>query len=315
MTEYAVEVKGLYKDYKSYGKDRNVKHALRGIDLSIPRGVIFGILGPNGAGKSTFINILAGQTIKTSGLVKIWGFDQDVNPRQSRASIGVVPQELNCDPFFSPHESLHVQAGLYGVPRSERKIDQILQDVGLTDQAQAYVRALSGGMKRRLLLAKAMTHNPPVLILDEPTAGVDLSLRRQLWMLVRRLNEQGVTIILTTHYLEEAQEMCDQIAIINHGKVVTCQDKSSMLESLDMRQLFVKPLHSITCVPDSLGNSELFKVDIKNDDRLTFTYSRKNIAPMEIIQMVSACGIEFEDFSTKEPRLEDVFVYLTQDVV
>ena len=217
MTEYAIEAVGLKKVYAPRA-GQPAKEALKGIDLRVPAGSIFGLLGPNGAGKSTFINILAGLVIKSAGRVKIWGFDQDVNPRMSRASIGVVPQELNIDPFLSPFEALEVQAGLYGVPQRERRSAELLEALGLADKAQAYARTLSGGMRRRLLVCKAMVHNPPVLVLDEPTAGVDIELRRQLWEYVRDRNERGVTIILTTHYLEEAEAMCDRVAIIDRGR-------------------------------------------------------------------------------------------------
>ena len=211
----AIEIEGLRKIYSGSGKSAP-KEALKGIDLSIPRGSVFGLLGPNGAGKSTLINILAGLVVKTEGAVRIWGWDQDKNPRQSRASIGIMPQELNLDPFFTPRGSLEVQAGLYGVPRSQRRSDEILKFVGLEDKAEAYARTLSGGMRRRLLLGKALVHRPHILVLDEPTAGVDIQLRQMLWNNVRKLNqEEGMTIILTTHYLEEAEEMCDEIAIIN----------------------------------------------------------------------------------------------------
>ncbi|MEL6691113.1 MAG: ABC transporter ATP-binding protein, partial [Pseudomonadota bacterium] len=216
----AIEITGLRKTYAASGNSA-AKEALKGVDLAIPAGSVFGLLGPNGAGKSTLINILAGLVLKTSGKVSIWGFDQDKNPRQSRASIGVMPQELNLDAFFTPRGSLDVQAGLYGVPRSQRRTEEILEFVGLADKADAYARSLSGGMRRRLLLGKALVHQPQVLVLDEPTAGVDIELRQMLWSNIRRLNkEQGTTIILTTHYLEEAEEMCDEIAIINHGEVI-----------------------------------------------------------------------------------------------
>ena len=222
MLQNAIEVRGLRKIYEA---SRGVaKEALKGVDLDVPAGSIFGLLGPNGAGKSTFINILAGLVIKTSGSVRIWGFDQDVNPRQSRAAIGVVPQELNLDAFFTPAQALEVQAGLYGVPKAERRTMEILQAVGLADKSDAYSRTLSGGMRRRLLVAKALVHAPAVLVLDEPTAGVDIELRQMLWSYVKELNASGTTIILTTHYLEEAEEMCDRIAIINHGEVVACDD-------------------------------------------------------------------------------------------
>ncbi|MHB8530113.1 MAG: ABC transporter ATP-binding protein, partial [Caulobacteraceae bacterium] len=219
LPDYAIEAKGLFKTYPAT-KASPAMAALKGIDLAIPRGSIFGLLGPNGAGKSTFINILAGLTKKSSGKVFIWGRDIDERPREARAAIGVVNQEIAADPFFTPRESLDVQAGLYGVPARERRTDHLLAALGLSDKGGAYVRQLSGGMKRRLMVAKAMVHNPPVLILDEPTAGVDVELRRQLWNYVVALNHQGVTVVLTTHYLEEAEELCDTIAIINRGEVV-----------------------------------------------------------------------------------------------
>src|SRR5437764_3913513 len=215
----AIAISGLSKVYRGRA---GAKPALDAVDLAIPRGSLFGLLGPNGAGKSTLINILAGLVVKTAGRAAIWGVDIDKQPRQSRAAIGVVPQELNIDPFFTPREMLDLHAGLYGVPRRERRTDEILAAVGLTDMADAYARTLSGGMRRRLMVGKAMVHSPPVLVLDEPTAGVDVELRRQLWDHVRELNARGATILLTTHYLEEAEELCDRIAIIDRGKVVAC---------------------------------------------------------------------------------------------
>src|SRR3974390_497400 len=222
LPEFAIEARGLTKTSPA-SRGRPAPPALKSIDLAIPRGSIFGLLGPNGAGKSTFINILAGLTKKPSGKVTVWGRDIDHRPRDARAAIGVVPQEIAADVFFTPRESLDVQAGMYGVPRKDRITDELLAALGLADKANAYVRQLSGGMKRRLMVAKAMVHNPPVLILDEPTAGVDVELRRQLWDYVVGLNRQGVTILLTTHYLEEAEELCDIIAIMNHGEVVACE--------------------------------------------------------------------------------------------
>jgi ABC-2 type transport system ATP-binding protein len=219
--EYAVELRALDKRYAASGHGAS-KHALIEVDLAIPRGALFGLLGPNGAGKSTLINILAGLVNKTSGEAAIWGFDIDRAPRRARSAIGVVPQELNIDPFFTPRELLELQAGLYGVPPEERRSDEILGILGLSDKAEAYARTLSGGMRRRLMVAKAMVHDPPVLVLDEPTAGVDVELRQQLWAHVRELNRRGTTILLTTHYLEEAEELCDQIAIINHGRIIAC---------------------------------------------------------------------------------------------
>ena len=221
-------MKGLNKIYRALGKGE-AAHALVDVDLSIPRGSLFGLLGPNGAGKSTLINILAGLVNKTGGQATVWGCDIDENPRQARAAIGVVPQELNIDPFFTPRELLELQAGLYGVPPRERRTDEILTALGLGDKAHSYARTLSGGMRRRLMVAKAMVHNPPVLVLDEPTAGVDIELRLQLWAHVEELNNRGTTVLLTTHYLEEAEELCDRIAIINHGKVIAWDTKRALL--------------------------------------------------------------------------------------
>ena len=224
MPEFAVEVRGLNKIYRPSGKTE-ANHALIDVDLAIPRGSLFGLLGPNGAGKSTLINILAGLVNKTSGQAAVWGYDIDRDARQSRAAIGVVPQELNIDPFFTPRDLLELQAGLYGVPPGERRSDEILAALGLTEKAHAYARTLSGGMRRRLMVAKAMVHNPPVLVLDEPTAGVDIELRLKLWNQVEEMNRSGTTVLLTTHYLEEAEELCDRIAIINHGRVIACDTK------------------------------------------------------------------------------------------
>jgi ABC-2 type transport system ATP-binding protein len=231
LPQYAIEATGLTKTYAA-SKKMPAKQALKGIDLQIPRGSIFGLLGPNGAGKSTFINILAGLVNKTSGSVKIWGIDADKKPRESRAALGVVPQEINMDPFFTPRETLELMAGFYGVPAGERRTDEILDALGLGDKKHAYVRQLSGGMKRRLMVAKAMVHSPPILILDEPTAGVDVELRKlAVGTMCCKLNAQGVTVVLTTHYLEEAQEMCDQIAIVNHGQVVVVRADAEAAEA------------------------------------------------------------------------------------
>ena len=239
MQEYALQAKGLSKTYKAVGPTA-AKQALKGIDLAVPRGSIFGLLGPNGAGKSTFINILAGMVVKSGGMAEIWGFDIDKNPRQARASIGIVPQELSIDPFFTPGEIMDLQAGMYGVPKSQRRTLEILTAMGLDDKLDAYARTLSGGMRRRLLVAKALVHNPPVLVLDEPTAGVDIELRRQLWDYVIELNKAGVTIVLTTHYLEEAEELCDTIAIIDQGELRACDSTQNLLAQIDNKTILVR---------------------------------------------------------------------------
>ncbi len=305
VTEYAIEARDIRKTY-SGGRGQPPKEALKGFDLLIPRGSIFGLLGPNGAGKSTFINILADLVNKTSGTVSIWGFDIDEHPRQSRASIGVVPQELNMDPFFTPAEVLDLQAGLYGVPKSERRTMEILRAVGLEDKADAYARTLSGGMRRRLLVAKALVHNPPVLVLDEPTAGVDIELRKQLWAYVRELNDRGTTIVLTTHYLEEAEELCDTIAIINDGDVVACKPKDTLLQMIEQKQLVVKPANG-AAAPD-LGD---FKVESRADGCFVVTYSPEDVTAGEIIARIQAAGIGIDDITTQQSDLEDVFLQLT----
>ncbi|WP_071798247.1 ABC transporter ATP-binding protein [Natronohydrobacter thiooxidans] len=301
MTQHAIEITGLRKTYVG-GKE-----ALKGVDLTIPAGSIFGLLGPNGAGKSTLINILAGLVNKTSGQVRIWGFDQDVNPRQSRAAIGVMPQELNMDPFFTPRGALDVQAGLYGVPKSQRRTDEILEMIGLADKAEAYARTLSGGMRRRLLLGKALVHGPRVLVLDEPTAGVDIELRQMLWANVRRLNAQGMTIILTTHYLEEAEAMCDEIAIINHGEVVVRDRTTALLGRLDAKTLVLR----LEVPVPGLVLPEGVKPEQRPDGRLALTYPRSAVSAGDLLAAVARAGGVVVDISSEEPDLEDVFLSLT----
>lgn len=305
MTVNAIEIRALRKIYAAQ-KGAGPKTALNGVDLDIPTGSIFGLLGPNGAGKSTLINILAGLVLKTSGQVRIWGFDQDVNPRQSRASIGVMPQELNMDPFFTPRGALEVQAGLYGVPRSQRRTAEILDLIGLTDKAEAYARTLSGGMRRRLLLGKALVHAPQILVLDEPTAGVDIELRQMLWANVRKLNAQGMTIILTTHYLEEAEEMCDEIAIINHGELVVRDKTQALLAHLDAKTLLLSLRADM-----ALQLPEGVSAEKQADGRIALTYSRTRISAGDILSAVSASGAEILDVTSQEPDLEDVFLSLT----
>ncbi len=307
--DLALEAIDLRKTYQGRRHTAPME-ALKGINLQIPRGSIFGLLGPNGAGKSTMINIFAGLTRKTSGKGSIWGFDIDEAPRQARAAIGVVPQEINMDPFFSPLESLEFQAGFYGVPKRERRSMEILDAMGLADKANAYVRELSGGMKRRLLIAKALVHNPPVLVLDEPTAGVDIELRRQLWDYVRDLHSRGSTIILTTHYLEEAQELCDQIAIINHGEVVACERKDDLLKRMDHKTLVIEPVEPLFAIP---ANLDAYDAELREDGALAITYRFGHQSVAELIEQVRAANIRINDLQTKEPDLEDVFLALTND--
>lgn len=307
MGTNAIEIRGLVK---TYGGRRGSpeKQALKGIDLDIPRGSVFGLLGPNGAGKSTLINILAGLVVKTAGQVTIWGFDQDVNPRQSRASIGVMPQELNLDPFFSPRGALEVQAGLYGVPKSQRRSDEILRLVGLEDKAHAYARTLSGGMRRRLLLGKALVHMPHILVLDEPTAGVDIELRQMLWENIRKLNAQGMTIILTTHYLEEAEEMCDQIAIINHGTLVARDSTANLLGRLDTRTMIIQPDAPVADLPEQDG----IEVTTRPDGALAITYQSGTTPAETVLEAVRRAGIRIRDVKTEQADLQDVFLELTR---
>lgn len=306
MTQNAIEITKLTKTYAATRK-APAKEALRGVDLRIPKGSIFGLLGPNGAGKSTLINIMAGLVIKSGGTVNIWGFDQDKNPRQSRASIGIVPQELNLDAFLSPGEALEVQAGLYGVPKSQRHTKEILDAIGLADKEHAYARTLSGGMRRRLLLGKALVHSPAVLVLDEPTAGVDIELRQMLWSYIRTLNARGITIILTTHYLEEAQEMCDEIAIINHGQIVAQDSTENLLATMDAKTLVITPSGPL---PDTLPLPEGVSLE-RRAETLAFTYSRNSTKVEDILDAVRAAGITITDIASEEADLEDVFLKLT----
>lgn len=306
MSHNAISIRNLRKTYAGNRKT-SPKEALNGVDLDVPAGSIFGLLGPNGAGKSTLINILAGLVTKSSGQVEIWGFDQDVNPRQSRAAIGVMPQELNLDPFFTPHGALDVQAGLYGVPKAQRRTEEILKLVGLDDKAEAYARTLSGGMRRRLLLGKALVHTPQVLVLDEPTAGVDIELRQMLWRNVRQLNQDGMTIILTTHYLEEAQDMCDEIAIINHGQKITQDKTENLLARLDAKTLLVTP-----ATPADKELSLPAGVTLsKRGEILALSYRKGQISVEDLLSAVHEAGVSIRDVATEEPDLEDVFLELT----
>lgn len=305
--DLAIELRGLEKTYKA-SKKTPAKQALKGIDLAIPRGAFFGLLGPNGAGKSTLINILGGVVIKTGGSARIWGMDIDTQARDARGAIGIVPQEISVDPFFTPWEALELQAGFYGLAKAERRTETILKNVGLWDKKDAYVRQLSGGMKRRLLVAKAMVHAPPVLVLDEPTAGVDVELRRQLWEYVRSLHASGVTIVLTTHYLEEAQELCDTIAIVNDGQVVACEPTPQLLKRLDHRTLIVHPQ---TPIPAAIGAPAGVESALRVDGALALTYRAREHRIEDLLDIVRAAGISIRDLAVQESDLEDVFVSLT----
>lgn len=304
----AIEIKNLTKTYKA-GPRSPAKKALDDISLDIPQGSIFGLLGPNGAGKSTTINIMAGLVIKSSGSMKIWGTDIDEDPRQARAAIGIVPQEITFDPFFTPARVLDLQAGMYGVPKAERRTDELLELVGLTPQANAYARTLSGGMRRRLMVAKAMVHTPPILVLDEPTAGVDVDLRQQMWENVRKLNKEGVTVLLTTHYLEEAQELCDQIAIINHGKIIVNEDTETLLARIDNKEITFRLDRHVSMIPAGL---EAFNAEKQGRRSIRCTYSPGEDPVSAMIEAIQGAEYGIVDISTDESDLEDVFLQLTR---
>ena len=308
MIKNALTVENLTKVYLD-SKTKKENKALSNLNFNVKQGEVFGLLGPNGAGKTTFLSILGGTVTKTSGSVNVWGFNLDQNPRQVKASIGIVPQEVNLDAFFSPHKLLELQAGLYGIKKKDRITDLILKMVALEDKANAYSRSLSGGMKRRLLIAKAMVHQPPILILDEPTAGVDVELRNILWKNVKELNKEGVTIILTTHYLLEAQEMCDRIAIIDKGNLVALDTTQKLLERIQTKKINFK-------VKDFEINKSLLvkgiKLKIISKNLISATYEKGSLDFREIINYLNQNEIKIEDISTEEGDLEDVFVQLTK---
>ncbi len=313
MTENvpAISVRELRKTYPADG-DGAGKEALKSISLEIPRGSFFGLLGPNGAGKSTLINIMAGLTVKTSGTVEICGYDIEKEMRAARMSIGIVPQELVLDTFFTVREALDIHAGYYGVPKAERRTDEIIAAMGLEDKADINSRRLSGGMRRRLLIAKALVHNPPLLVLDEPTAGVDVELREQLWDYVRELNRKGTTILLTTHYLEEAEELCDHIAIINHGELVVSESKDSLLRRIDCKQLTIKLAQPLAVLPDSLADSPAdCRAGLDAAGNLLLSYKPSTTGFDEVLQRIKAAGLEICDLTTHEADLEDIFRQLT----
>ncbi len=303
MTQAAIAIDSLCKTYQGG------KRALDGVTFDVPRGQIFGLLGPNGAGKSTLINILAGLVNKTGGTVSIWGFDIDAHPRNAKASIGIVNQEIIFDPFFTPKETLEIQAGLYGVAKDKFDAMALLRAVHLEDKADAYSRTLSGGMKRRLMVAKAMVHSPPVLVLDEPTAGVDVELRQQLWAYVRELNQRGVTVVLTTHYLEEAEELCDRIAIINHGKLIANKPTRELVGMAQEKVVEVTVDRDVTNPP---ANACFQKVELKGERTLVITYRKDQANAGEVLGAVQGAGLGIVDVSTREADLEDVFLNLTR---
>ena len=303
-----LSVKNLNKIHSS--DKSNSTHALLNLNLDVNEGEIFGLLGPNGAGKTTFLNILAGTVIKTSGEVNVWGFDLDKNPRQVRASIGIVPQEMNLDPFFSPRKILELQAGLYGIKKNDRITDTILKLVSLDKQANSYARSLSGGMKRRLLMAKALVHQPPIIFLDEPTAGVDVELRKNLWKNVRLLNEQGVTIILTTHYLEEAEEMCDRIGILNKGSLVALDSTKNLLSRIQTKKVIIKTSQKINIKDDDLMS---LKVLSKQENEVCVSYEKSKVDIEELINLIKKDNAKITDISTDDGDLEDVFIRLIKN--
>ena len=304
----AVSVNQLTKIYAKNSLNSVV--ALNELNLEVKEGEIFGLLGPNGAGKTTFINILSGTVIKTKGIVNVWGFDLNKIPRQVRASIGIVPQEVNLDAFFSPKKLLELQAGLYGVPKKNRITDEILKMVSLEKQANSYSRSLSGGMKRRLLIAKAMVHQPPILVLDEPTAGVDVELKQNLWENVKNLNKQGVTIILTTHYLFEAQEMSDRIAILNKGNLVALDTTKNLLNKIKAKKIIFK-VNKLVDLSKKKVNGLSFSSNLS--DEIIISYERNKHKIEDIINIIKSEGVEIIDITTKDGNLEDVFIQLTKN--
>ncbi|MFO0109364.1 MAG: ABC transporter ATP-binding protein [Alphaproteobacteria bacterium] len=306
MTTPAIEIQNLTKTYRS--KSGAATEALKGISLSVPRGAFFGLLGPNGAGKSTLINILAGLVIKSSGSAKICGYDIVSEPRQARRSIGVVPQELALDTFFTVRQALDITAGYYGIPKAKRRTQEIIEAMGLADKADVPSRRLSGGMRRRLLVGKALVHSPEVLILDEPTAGVDVELRTQLWDYVRALNKGGTTVLLTTHYLEEAEELCDEIAIINHGQIIAHDSKSALMGKLDQKQITFTLTAPLSEIPASLADL----TPSLREGKLAVQYQPSRANMDAILTRVREAGLMIKDVSTEEADLEDIFRSLTK---
>ena len=307
MKKKVLSFRNLNKIYTR--NNSNSVKALNNLNLDVNEGEILGLLGPNGAGKTTFINILGGTVVKTSGEVNVQGFDLDKNPRQVRASIGIVPQEVNLDPFFSPRKILELQAGLYGIKKNERITENILKLVSLNNQADSYARSLSGGMKRRLLMAKALVHQPPIIILDEPTAGVDVDLRKNLWKNVKSLNDLGVTVILTTHYLEEAEKMCDRIGILNKGNLVALDTTKNLLNRIQTKKVIFKINKKIEIKDEILKSLKIIRC---TEDELYISYEKNKIKIEEIINFIKTKNVEIDDVITYDADLEDVFLHLTK---
>ncbi|MFU7529085.1 ABC transporter ATP-binding protein [Qipengyuania sp. ASV99] len=312
MTPPAIRIENLVKRYAApkgaKGEDAAGKLALDGVSFDVPEGSIFGLLGPNGAGKSTLINILAGLVNKTDGQVDIWGFDIDRHRRNASRSIGIVPQEIVFDPFFTPFEVLENQGGFYGIPVRERRSEELLAAVRLSDKRNAYARTLSGGMKRRLMVAKAMVHSPPILVLDEPTAGVDVELRRQLWEMVTALNREGVTVVLTTHYLEEAEQLCDRIAIINHGQLIANKPTRELVNMAREKIVAVTVAADLAAAP---AHEAFAKVEQTGPRGVEVTYDKDRMSAGQVLAILQEQGLTIEDVTTREADLEDVFVQLT----
>ena len=304
MKNKIIDVKGLTKKYGNKGT-----LALDNIDLKIERGKIFGLLGPNGAGKSSFINILSGLSNKTSGKVLVCGIDLDKDPKTIRGNIGVVPQEINIDPFFTPLEIMNIQSGMYGVKKKQNKNLEILKNLDLHEKSNAYSRSLSGGMKRRLMVAKALVHSPTLLILDEPTAGVDVELRTKLWNYIRLLNKQGVTIILTTHYLKEAEILCDEIAVINNGKVIACDTKNNLLKLLNDKELIIEFSEKVNSVPSKINKF----VISKEEKKVVLKFKKSQISTAEVIKAFVGKKFKLKEITTKESDLEDIFIKLLKE--
>ncbi|MEL6878552.1 MAG: ABC transporter ATP-binding protein [Pseudomonadota bacterium] len=311
-TEPAISIQNLTKRYAppkgAKGEEAAGKLALNDVSFDVPQGAIFGLLGPNGAGKSTLINILAGLVNKTGGSANIWGFDIDHQRRNASRAIGIVPQEIVFDPFFTPYEVLENQSGFYGIPARDRRSEELLEAVRLADKRNAYARTLSGGMKRRLLVAKAMVHSPPILVLDEPTAGVDVELRRQLWELVTQLNDDGVTVVLTTHYLEEAEELCDRIAIINHGELIANKPTRELVDMAREKIVAVTVEADLTQAP---SHDAFAKVELAGERGVEVTYDKDKLNAGQVLAILQQQGLKIEDVTTREADLEDVFVQLT----
>mgnify|MGYP001360532486 CR=1 FL=1 len=312
MSNNALTVENLNKIY-SNSKTKKETKAITDLTFEVKEGEVFGLLGPNGAGKTTFLSILGGTVTKTSGNVNVWGFDIDKNPRQVKASIGIVPQEVNLDAFFSPKQLLELQAGLYGIAKRDRITDLILQMVSLEGKANAYSRSLSGGMKRRLLIAKAMVHQPPILILDEPTAGVDVELRKEMWKVVDSLRRTGVTIILTTHYIEEAEAIADRVGVINQGEIILVEEKKELLKKMGQKTLTIELQARIDEIPKSLEKYNLNIGDNKMYLNYTYSLKEKQTGITNLLQDLKDTGLKLRDLKTEQSNLEKIFVNLVKE--